>query len=113
MAKAQKINLKVTPQKGAGKKDKEVDLLIQGELTIANSPKLRDFFIENLSKYNHFNVKVSQVESIDLSTIQLLQRFIWDAQELKKTVDILFELSTEDKTLIERSGLNAIVTSSK
>lgn len=113
MAKAQKITLKATPHKGAGKKDKEVDLLIQGELTIVNSTKLKDFLIDSIGKYNHLNVKVSQAESIDLTAIQLFQRFIWDAQEAKKSVDFTFELSDEDKILIERSGLNSIITSSK
>jgi hypothetical protein len=38
---------------------------------------------------------------------------MWDAQEVKKSVDLKFELSDEDRILIERSGLSLIITSSK
>lgn len=113
MAKAQKITLKATPLKGAGKKDKEVELTLQGELNIVNSQKVRDFLFENLSKYNHFTLIVGQVNSIDLTTIQLLQRFVWDAQEKKKTVNMHIDLPEDDRLLLERSGFGSILSSSK
>jgi len=113
MAKAQKITLKAQPQKGEGKKEKEVELLIQGELTIENSSKIRDFLLDNLNQFNHFILTVNNVESIDLGAVQLLQRFIWDAQEAKKTVEFNFQLADENRILLERSGLNALLSSSK
>lgn len=110
MAKAQKITLKAQQQKGKGKTEKDVELLIQGELTIHNSVKFKDFLLDNLKKFDHFVLKVNNVDNIDLGAVQLIQRFYWDAQEEKKTVEFIIDLPEEHRVLLERSGLSNFLT---
>jgi anti-anti-sigma factor len=106
MARNSKITLKALPSKGSGKSDGATVLSLQGELNIEYSGQIREFLIENLEKYNAFVVKLNNVDSLDVSAIQLLQRFQWDALEQKKKVDFEIKLPEEIKTLIDKSGFS-------
>ena len=110
MAQAQKIKLKAQPVKG---KSNDVALTIQGELTLDNAVKLKDFLVENLDKYTKFNVKLNSVDSIDLGAMQLLQRFIWDAKSEKKEVVFEVKISEDHRILLEKSGFTAFLLQSK
>jgi anti-anti-sigma regulatory factor len=107
------ITLKALPVKGKGKSDKEVVLILQGDLNIENSHNVRDFLLDNLKKYEGFTLKVNEVVSIDLGIIQLIQRFIWDAQAENKNSTIELSLSQEQKKLLEKSGFNSLLALSK
>ena len=110
MAKQPKINLKAQPSKGKGKSEKEVTLIIQGELTLDNSEQLKNFLLENLDKYNHFVLKVNGVESIDLGAIQLIQRFIWDIKQQNKSFEAEIKIPEDYKLLFARAGLNSFLS---
>lgn len=109
MAKSQKISLKAQPSKDKGK-EKEVALVIQGELTIDEATDLKDFLLQNLTKFDHFNIKVNNVQSIDLGAVQLLQRFIWDIQHGQKSYKFELKLSDDQRLLLERAGFKSFLT---
>jgi hypothetical protein len=66
--------------------------------------------LDNLKKFDHFVLKINKVDNIDLGAVQLIQRFLWDAQEEKKTVEFILELPEEHQVLLERSGLSNFLT---
>jgi anti-anti-sigma regulatory factor len=107
MAKAQKISLKAQPIKGKAKSDMEIALLIQGELTIDHAQKLKDFLLEKLEKYNHFALCLSEVESIDLAAVQIIQRFVWDVETAKKSIELKIDLPDDFLLLLTKTGLNS------
>jgi ABC-type transporter Mla MlaB component len=109
MAKAQKITLKAQPIKGKSKSEDEIALIIQGELTIDHAQKLKDFLLDKLEKYNHFALLVSEVENIDLGAVQIIQRFVWDVKELKKSIDLTIDLPQDFLHLLNKTGLNSFI----
>ena len=113
MATKEKISIKSQPDKEKGKPEGGVVLTLQGEITLDYAPKIKDFFSDNLKKYQHFTLRVSNVDSIDLGAVQLMQRFIWDAQAENKKVDLSLNLSPDIKILLERSVFNSFLALSK
>jgi ABC-type transporter Mla MlaB component len=109
MAKSQSITLKAQASKAKGKTD-EVVLLMQGDLTLDNAPKVKEFFLNSMSKGKAFNVRISNVDNIDLGFLQLLKRFCWDAQHEQKAVDIAMNISDDQKLLLTRSGFGSVIT---
>ena len=107
MAKTQTVTLKALSSK---EKPEVTVLTIQGELTLDNADKIKDFFLGALAKGSKYLVKVSSVDSIDLGFIQLLQRFKWDAQQARKDVEISMELSDEHTQLLGRAGFSNLIT---
>jgi len=104
MAKNQKFTFKVQQPKGKGKEQSPVQLILQGDLSIDNAVDVKKQLQENLKKHKSFNVKVSNVDSLDLTFIQLLQRFVWDAQLQDKTVDVSFSLPDDITMLLKNAG---------
>jgi len=104
MAPQPKIILKAIPAKSGGKGDTPTVLSLQGELTIDYAEQLKEFLLANLGKYSAFTLKLNNVESIDVTAVQLIQRFYWDANEQKKKVDFDIKLPEEQRTLLEKSG---------
>ncbi|MDX9768870.1 MAG: hypothetical protein RBT19_00795 [Tenuifilaceae bacterium] len=109
MAKSQSITLKAQASKAKGKSD-ELVLQMQGELTLDNATKVKEFLLSNMPKGKTFNVKISNVDNIDLGFLQLLKRFCWDAQQEQKGVDITMNISEDQKMLLIRSGFESIIT---
>lgn len=107
MTKAQTVTLKALPSK---EKPDETVLTIQGELTLDNADKIKDFLLGALVKGSKYLVKVSNVDSLDLSFIQLIQRFKWDVQQARKDVDITMTLSDDHTQLLSRAGFNNLIT---
>ncbi|MDD2279127.1 MAG: STAS domain-containing protein, partial [Bacteroidales bacterium] len=71
MAKTQRITLKSQAAKGKGKTSEVGIIIIQGELTIDNAQELKAFLLENLKKHSQIQVKINEVDSIDLTAVQL------------------------------------------
>lgn len=109
MKKKQSITLKAQASKADGKTD-EIELIAQGELTLANAKKIKDFFSSNLAKGKHFSVNVSNVDNIDLGFIQILQRFCWDAQQESSKVTLSVSLAEDHKLLLTRAGFGSLIT---
>lgn len=104
MAPKTKIILKAIPAKSGGKGDTPTVLSLQGELTIDYAEQLKEFLLDNFGKYSAFTLKLNNVESIDVTAVQLIQRFYWDANEQKKKVDFDIKLPEEQRVLLEKSG---------
>jgi anti-anti-sigma regulatory factor len=113
MAKNEPVQLKAQLEKGKGKIEGAVLLTLQGELTIDNAAAVRKYLLDSLAKHKKFTVRISNVENIDLTIIQLLQRFAWDAKELGKEVDFDFKLNEEFHSLIQRAGFNTFLALNK
>lgn len=109
MAKKQSFTLKAQPSKVKGRTN-EIELIAQGDLTLTNAKKIKDFFISNLTKGKLFNVKVSNVDSIDLGFIQILQRFYWDAQQENSKVTVSISLAEDHRLLLVRAGFESLIT---
>ena len=65
--------------------------------------------LQNFDKYQSFDIKLSDVEAIDLGVIQLLYSFKWTAERKSKTVHFNISLPDEHKLLLERAGFNELV----
>ncbi len=110
MAKSQKIILKSQAAKGKGKTSGDGVLILQGELTIDYAQQLKNFLMENKAKYSQIQVKVNNVDVIDLTAVQLLQRFWWDAKQEQKSISLEFKLPEDYRILLERSGFESFLT---
>lgn len=105
-----KINLKAIPGKGRENKDKEVILILGGELLVENSSQVRDFLLKNLKAFDKFTLRLSDVVAVDLSILQLLQRFIWDAESQKKATMVEFNLSPDIETFLAKTGFRPLLS---
>ena len=91
-----------------GKKDeKSAEVFIEGEFSIGNAERVKDKLLEVMEQYDKIDVKVQNLENIDLSAIQLLL-------SLRKSLPIdKFRLTVvlrEDfKPIIEHAGFNDIL----
>ncbi len=109
MAKNQKFTFKIQQPKGKGKEQEPVQLTLQGDLSIETAGDIKKQLLENLNKYMNFNIKVSNVDTLDLTFVQVLQRFIWDAQQLKKSVVVNFSLPDDIQLLLEHAGFESFL----
>lgn len=82
-----------------------VSFEISGEFTIEQSENIKKLFIENLDKFNAFEVKVKETESFDLSALQLLIAFKKKVEKENKQLHLKMVLPDNIKELSERSGL--------
>lgn len=102
MEKAQKVPYKVTATTENGLKKAIIHLSDNLTLDVIASIKL--LMLQNFDKYQSFEVKLSNVESIDLGIVQLLYSFKWTAERKSKTVKFNISLSDEYKLLLEHAG---------
>ncbi|MBN1990796.1 MAG: STAS domain-containing protein [Bacteroidales bacterium] len=109
MNKSKKATLKVSPSKAKG--GASATLMLQGDLSLDQIVSIKDFLLENLTKYKELSVKINNVEAIDLGLIQLIFSLKRTAAEQGKKVESEFKLSSEQALLLSRSGLeNLIIT---
>jgi ABC-type transporter Mla MlaB component len=109
MAKGKMKNFKVTPAKSNGDKIARVDL--QGDLSLNTIVELKDLLLDIIDKYQQFDIKISNVDTIDLGFMQLLQSFRWTAEKQKKVVELEFSLTDEQAQLLSNAGLGVIIKS--
>jgi len=79
-------------------------LLFSGELSVAKVSVLQQQLLKAASKVSHVEVKVANVESMDLSFLQLL--YVW-AQSMKQSGKNLifdFQLDQEFVRIFDESG---------
>lgn len=107
MIKSKKATLKVSPSKTKG--SSSATLMLQGDLSLDQIVSIKDFLLENVTKYKELSVKVNNVEAIDLGTIQLIVSLRRLAAEQGKKVETEFKLSSEQALLFSRSGFENLV----
>ncbi len=79
-------------------------LLFSGDLSVARASELQQQLLKAASKVLHIDVKVANVENMDLSFLQLL--FAW-AQSMKqsgKNLTFDFQLGQEFVRIFDQSG---------
>jgi anti-anti-sigma factor len=99
------ITIKV---KEHGKKDdKTVEVIIEGEFTIGYAEKVRDKLLSLIEQYDRIEVRVQNLENIDLSAIQILisLRKSLPAGKIKLTLLLKDDL----KPILEHAGLKGIL----
>lgn len=102
MEKSQKLPYKVTSSSENGVKKAIIHL--SENLTLDEVAAIKLLLLQNFDKYQGFEVKLSDVENIDLGVVQLLYSFKWTAERKSKTVQFNISLADEHKLLLERSG---------
>ncbi len=107
MEKAQKVPFKVTSTTENGAKKAIIQL--SENLTLDEVAAIKLLLIQNFDKFQGFEIKLSDVENIDLGIIQLLYSFKWTAERKSKTVQFKVSLTEEHKMLLERAGFSEFV----
>jgi len=88
------------------KKQKSISVQIEGELVLSNCEKAKKTFLDLLSKHNVFNVKLENVEAIDLAFVQLLISFFDTAKNEKKQIKLTKNLTSNIETVLKNTGFN-------
>ena len=100
-------HVSITPY---GKKgEKKARMTISKELTIYTIQEIRDIFLDAVDKYNELDIRITQVENIDLCFIQLIESLKKTAEEYGKKVFLSAELTDETKNLVENTGFDPIL----
>ncbi len=108
MEKEQKVPNKVTSTSENGVKKAIIHL--SGNLTLDEVSAVKLLMLQNFDKYQNFEIKISDVENIDLGIVQLLYSFKWTAERKSKTVQFKISLAEEHMMLLGRSGFSELVT---
>ena len=89
------------------KEDKRVEVFIEGEFSIGYTERVKDKLLEIMEQYDKIDVKVQNLENIDLSAIQILLSLkkSLPSDKFKLTVVLRDDL----KPIIEHAGLNDIL----
>lgn len=85
---------------------KAVDIIMEGCLDINQAEMIRNKLLQSLAKYNEINVKIQNVDKIDIAFIQIFYSFLASAQNRQISVRFTAELSPEHKELLDRSGID-------
>lgn len=107
MEKAQKVPYRVTSSTDEGAKKAIIHL--SENLTLDEVAAIKLLMLQNFDKYQSFEIKLSNVENIDLGIVQLLYSFKWTAERKSKAVKFNISLADEHKMLLERSGFTELV----
>lgn len=99
------ISIKV---KERGKKDeKTAEVFIEGDFTIGYAEKVKDRLLDIMEQYERIEVKVQNLENIDLSAIQLLISLRKSMPVGKVKITLL--LRDDLKPILEHAGLKDIL----
>lgn len=91
------------------KKEEKVKIILKDSLTIDNTEAIRKKIIEKLDKYKSVDLELINMQSIDLSGIQLITAL--KKYCLEKTVDFNIQaaLSDELSQLMEYCGITSLL----
>ncbi len=107
MEKEQKVPFKVTSSTDNGVK--KATFHLSDNLTLDEVASVKLLMLQNFDKYQSFEIKLADVESIDLGIIQLIYSFKWTAERKSKKVQFNISLSDEHKLLLEHAGFTDFV----
>jgi ABC-type transporter Mla MlaB component len=111
MKKNSKTPYEVTPSVENGAKKATISLA--GNLSYDELPEIKLLMMQNLDKYQLFQVTLQDVENIDLGLIQLLYSFRWTVERKSKKVTFNLSLPDEHKTLLEHTGFLELLNINK
>ncbi len=85
-------------------------IVLGGDLTINTAQELSVQLATIIGEHESFHFKISAVENLDLSFLQVIHSFAVSAKEMGKRVSISASLSREIELLIKNGGLSQILT---
>jgi len=100
-------NLFLIPSKIKG--EKKIRITLKNELTIYSIESIKDKIIESVMNYDQIEFEIKEVNSMDLSFIQLLYSIKITAETLKKIVSFNVNLSDDIKSLFNNSDLSKVL----
>ncbi|RPH31063.1 MAG: hypothetical protein EHM93_14915 [Bacteroidales bacterium] len=107
MEKDKKQLFKVIPSTESG--IKKVTIHLSKNLSLDEVGAIKLLMVQNFDKYQVFDVRLNDVEAIDMGIIQLLYSFKWTAERKSKKVNFQINLSDEHKLLLEHAGFSELV----
>lgn len=111
MEKTKKVAYKVTPSTENGLKKATIQL--SDDLSLDKISAIKLLMIQNLDKYQTFEVVIRDVESIDMGIVQLLYSFKWTVERKSKKLHFNISLSDEHKLLLEHAGFSELVNNNQ
>lgn len=111
MEKAKKEPFKVTSSTESGIKKAIIQL--SDNLSLDQMLAVKLMMVQNLDKYQAFDIILSKVETIDMGIIQLLYSFKWTAERKSKKVHMDVSLTEEHKILLEHAGFYELVNNNQ
>jgi ABC-type transporter Mla MlaB component len=85
---------------------KSATVFLEGNLLLSNASEVKNEISYAVSKFEHLELVLKNIENIDLSFIQLLYAFRKASLQLDRTISIDLELPADIKALIDNSGFN-------
>ncbi len=79
-------------------------LMFSGELSVANVSALQQQLLKAASKVSYIDVKVTNVENMDLSFLQLLLAWAQSMKQSGKNLIFDFQLDQEFERIFDESG---------
>lgn len=78
-----------------------------GALVLEHSQRLKEELVASVNNLDkHLNIRISELEEIDISCIQLVAGFIHVLDRLKVKYSFNWEIDEEQKHLLESIGLS-------
>jgi len=107
MEKEKRTPLKVLSSNEGGVKKAVIQL--SDNLSLDQMSAIKLLMVQNLDKFQVFEINIADVETLDLGIVQLLYSFKWTAERKSKKVHYNISLSDEHKLLLEHAGFSELV----
>ncbi|MBI9052529.1 MAG: hypothetical protein JEY96_01845 [Bacteroidales bacterium] len=104
--KANKSKIHIAPSKN--KEEKKVKITFENDLTIYSIEDFKAKFIEAYNKYDVINIKLKNVNNVDLTFIQLLYSLKEDSKKTNKSISFDFEFPEDLELLLNNSDLSKV-----
>lgn len=101
-----KIEVKISESK---KNDQEVSILFENELTIQTIKDIKNSIEETICRYKIIHIHVSNVSSMDLTFIQLIEALKEKCKKNKIELDIKLSIKNEIENLLINTGFNNLL----
>ncbi len=111
MEKEKKIPFKVTSSNESGTKKAVIQL--SDNLSLDQMSVIKLLMVQNLDKFQAFEINLADVETIDMGIVQLLYSFKWTAERKSKKVQFDISLTDEHKLLLEHAGFTDLVSNNQ
>jgi ABC-type transporter Mla MlaB component len=95
--------LKIIPSKN--KKDRKAEVIIEKELTISVLESMQTELTGVLNEFENIEIKLKNIETIDLGFIQYLYAFQSTAETRSKNVTLKAECNDETENLLVNTGI--------
>lgn len=81
-------------------------IVINGEFTVNNAEEMRQEILPIFEDNETLNIKLTEIENLDLAGIQVLYSLNKTAKNSGKTINFTFDISEEQSEVIKNSGFD-------